>query len=98
MYVAWVGLLKKVCRNWISSLYSLKRTEESEVFYACAELCEYCDCSRNLAKGIRLLRFDHPFERGLSCSDGQISLLKIDFYFQNRKYYFILYFQNSFEK
>ena len=31
-------------------------------------------------------------------SDRQNSLLKIDFYFQNRKYYFILYFQNTFER
>jgi len=31
-------------------------------------------------------------------SDGQNSLLKIDFYFQNRKYYFILYIKNTFEK
>jgi len=31
-------------------------------------------------------------------SDGQNSLLKIDFYFENGKYYFILYFQNSSEK
>ena len=31
-------------------------------------------------------------------SDGHKSILKIDFYFQNRKYYFILYFQNTFGK
>jgi len=30
--------------------------------------------------------------------DGQNSLVKIDFYFQYRKYYFILYFQSTFEK
>ena len=39
-----------------------------------------------------------PQEAKCNVSDGQNSLLKICFYFKNRKYYFILYFQNTFEK